>query len=408
MKLIIAGAGIGGLSAALACLARGHEVHVFEQARGLEEVGAGIQVPANAMRVLDALGLGADLGARAFAPAQIETRMGKTGRVLFQIALHTRGGDPVWGAPYYHLHRADLIACLSEALAARAPQALQLGVRVETYTQDADGVSAALSDGRVVRADALIGADGLQSAVRTQMLGQDRPVFTGNVAWRAVVPVQHLAHRPPPSACAWMGSGRHAVTYYVRGGALANFVGVVERDEEAGEERWDGRGDKAQALRDFAGWDPAVSGLIDAAETVYRWPLYDRTPLKTWCQGRVALLGDAAHPMLPFLAQGGAMAIEDAWVLAAQLSAPGQPVATALAAYQARRYVRASRVQALSRANAKTFHQRTRLGQTMTYGPMWLGGRLAPGLVRRRLDWLYDYDVTAAHAGSSSSPNPAA
>jgi len=394
MKVILSGGGIGGLTAALCCLHHGHDVIVLEQASELSEVGAGIQIPPNAMKVFQALGIAGQIAETAFQPEAIETRMGESGVTLFKIPLADHAVK-TWGAPYYHIHRADYIAALSAALAQRAPDAVRLGAAVTGYEQDEASVTAILANGERVTGDVLIGADGIHSPVRAQMLGRDQPVFTGNVAWRAVVPMEQLgADAPNPTACAWMGRGRHAVTYRLRRGTLANFVGVVERDDWT-KEGWNEMGTAEEAMRDFAGWHPMITRILEEAGALYRWALFDRLPLKTWTQGRVALLGDAAHPMLPFLAQGAAMAVEDAWVIASMLSKLGRPAPTSLQAYQDRCFDRATDVQARSRANAKTFHKRTLAGRLSTYGPMWMAGKVAPGIVHNRMDDLYRHDVTA-------------
>ena len=227
------------------------------------------------------------------------------------------------------------------------------------------------------------------------MLGPDKPVFTGNIAWRSTVPVQRLGKdTPDPVTCAWMGRGKHAVTYLLRGGKLANFVGVIERDDWT-KENWTESGTREECLRDFEGWHPKVTSLIKESDKLFRWALFDRKPLARWVEGRVGLMGDAAHPMLPFMAQGAAMAIEDAWMLAATLSRSA-PLSQSLEAYQAKRFTRASQIQAASRANAKTFHQRKLAGQIITYGPMWLAGRLAPLVGLKRQDPAYSYDVISA------------
>ena len=392
MKIIISGGGIGGLTAALCCLQHGHEVTVLEQAPDLGEVGAGLQISPNAMKVFEALGLAERLADAGFRPQGIEGRMGVSGMRLFSFAL-SDAAVKRWGSPYLHIHRADLIAVLQSALQAKAPGAVRLGAQVEGYVQDSDGVAAVLSDGAEIAGDVLIGADGIHSPIRAQMHGPDQPQFTGNVAWRAVVPIDRLGNDvPDPVACAWMGRGQHAVTYLLRGGELANFVGVVERSDWTNES-WTEEGSRAQALADFSGWHPTITRMIEASDQMFRWALFDRAPLKSWIEGRVALLGDACHPMLPFMAQGAAMAIEDAFVLAASLSKHGK-IATALESYQNTRLARASKVQAGSRANAKTFHQRTSLGRLSTYGPMWLAGRVAPALIQARQDWIYGHDVT--------------
>jgi salicylate hydroxylase len=395
MKVLISGGGIGGLTAALCCLHYGHEVIVFEQAAEIGEVGAGIQIPPNAMKVFETLGLSDAIARRAFRPGAIETRMGESGAPIFTIPLAEQA-EVRWGAPYLHIHRADYIDVLKQALKKAAPQSLHLGAVVKGYQQAEDGISISLSDGSDVSGDILIGADGIKSAVRAQMLGADKPIFTGNLAWRAVVPAEALGeHKPNPTACAWMGRGRHCVTYYLRGGELVNFVGVVEREDWT-EEGWAISGRPEDALKDFGHWYPVIKTILKAAdpEQLFKWALFDRKPLRRWVDGRAALLGDAAHPMLPFLAQGAAMAVEDAWVLAREISNSERQISESLAAYQAKRLPRCSKVQAASRANMKTFHQRTKLGQIKTYGPMWLAGKLAPSAVHKRMDWIYGMDVT--------------
>ena len=395
MKVLIAGGGIGGLTAALCCLHHGHDVTVFEHAAELGEVGAGIQVPPNAMKVFEALAIDGLIAENAFRPEAIEARMGESGRPIFTIPLAQRAVD-MWGSPYLHIHRADYISALKQALAHRAPQALQLGAAVTGYRNQPNGVTLFLKDGREISADVLIGADGIKSVIRERMLGPDTPHFTGNIAWRAVVPIEALGpHAPNPTACVWMGRGRHAVTYRLRKGELANFVGVVERDDWTSE-GWAEKGHRNEALKDFEGWHPAITTLIEAAppDALFRCALFDRAPLPRWVDAHVALLGDAAHPMLPFMAQGAAMAAEDSWALAREISQKDRPIETSLTAYQNSRIARTSKAQSGSQANMKTFHQRTKLGQIKTYGPMWLAGKLAPAAVHKRMDWLYGHDVT--------------
>ena len=393
MRAIIVGGGIGGLTAALCLHRAGWDTVIVERAQALEDIGAGIQLGPNAMKVMQQLGLETALIEAGFQPEAIELRMGVSGMDLIRVPL-AQTAIQKWGAPYVHIHRADLVRVLAEALEDRAPETLKLGLGLIRYSQTDSQITAHLSDGRELTGDVLIGADGIHSAVRTQMLGPDDPVFTGNVAWRAVVPVDQLgADCPRPVAGAWMGRGKHAVTYLLRGGTLANFVGVVERHDWA-KEGWQEEGRKEDARADFDGWHPTITQLIEKADTLYRWALFDRKPNPHWVDGRAALMGDAAHPMLPFMAQGAAMAIEDAWALAACVSAQ-TPMTDALPAYQNLRYARASKMQAASRANAKTFHQRTGIGRLKTYGPMWLAGRIAPGIGLAQQDWVYNYDITA-------------
>ncbi|MEM1086531.1 MAG: FAD-dependent monooxygenase [Pseudomonadota bacterium] len=393
MKIIISGGGIGGLTAALCCLHFGHEVIVLERAEDLGEVGAGIQVPPNAMKVFEALGLADAFDETGFRPQALEARMGQSGRPLFSIPLG-EAGLKRWGSPYFHIHRADYISLLEEAVRKRSPEAVRLGVDVIGFSQTETQISAKLADGSEIAGDILIGADGIHSATRTQMLGPDTPNFTGNVAWRAVVPIEKLGkHAPDPTACVWMGAGKHCVTYRLRRGTLANLVAVVETDDWISE-AWTQRGSREEALAEFSDWHPTIRAMIETADAHYRWALFDREPLKTWVDGRAALLGDAAHPMLPFMAQGAAMAVEDAWVLAQEITDSDNTPA-ALKTYEQKRYARASEVQAGSRANANTFHKRAAGAQFATYGPMWLAGKIAPSIIYRRQDPIYKYDVTA-------------
>ena len=393
LSVIVAGGGIGGLTTALCLHKFGHDVTVLEQADTIFEVGAGLQISPNGMKVLYQLGLDEAVVARGFKPRALEMRLGRSGQQVFDVPLN-RASEARWGGPYVHIHRADLIDILATALEARAPGALITGQTVRGYSQSAKAVRVQVKSGISRTADILIGADGLHSVVREQMLGPDEPRFTGNTAWRAVIPMAALGDlAPPPTACVWVGRGRHAVTYRLRGGELANLVGVVESDEP-GAESWSAEGAREQAARDCAGWHPIVANMIDKADTLFRWALYDRAPFRTWTQGRVALLGDACHPMLPFAAQGAVMAMEDSWVLARELSAHPEAPVTALDRYFKTRMGRASVIQASSHANMQTFHKRTAFSQFSTYAPMWLAGKVLPGLIRANRDRVYAYDVT--------------
>jgi len=400
VKVLIVGGGIGGLTAALCCLHFGHDVTVFEQAAELGDVGAGIQVPPNAMKVLEALGLAESLAEKAFRPEAIEARMGESGRYIFTIPLAQQAVD-MWGSPYLHIHRADYIETLHKALNERAPQALRLGSVVIGCRPQDTGITLTLKSEEEFSGDVVIGAGGIKSTIRENLFGADTPHFTGNVAWRAVVPIERLkSHIPNPTACAWMGRGRHAVTYRLNGGKLVNFVGVVQRDDWK-EEGWTEKGNVENVLRDFEGWHPVISELIHSIESdsLFRWALFDRPPLPNWSEGHVTLLGDAAHPMLPFMAQGAAMAVEDSWVLAREISQSGRSLNESLEMYQSLRFKRTCKAQAASKANMNTFHQRSRLGQLKTYGPMWLAGKIMPSIVHRRMDWLYGFDVTKSGRG---------
>jgi salicylate hydroxylase len=294
-----------------------------------------------------------------------------------------------YGFPYLHLHRADLHAVLADAAAAHPAVELRLGARCDAVSSDSVSARAVLAgSGERLQAELLVGADGIHSVVREALLGSARPRFTGNVAWRALIPVADLSGvQPPPVAGIWMGAGAHVVMYYLRRGELVNVVAVVE---QAGweVESWSERGDPEELRAAFAGWNATVTSTLAAVhpEACYRWALLDRAPLPLWSGGRMVLLGDACHPTLPFLAQGAAMAIEDAAALARCLGVDAT-TAAALRRYESLRKPRTSKVQKISRLNARLFHVR---------GPLaGARDRLLPVITRRSgfADELYAYDA---------------
>jgi salicylate hydroxylase len=346
--IVVVGAGIGGLTAALALLRAGQPVLVAEQATVLGEVGAGLTLAPNATRVLHALGLEADLAAMASYPDRGAVRHYRTGE---PFAINERAGSTArFGAPYCQVHRADLHAALARAVAAHDPDAIRLGHAFAGFVPEPDGVDVAFAcaDGRrsTLKARALIGADGAKSSVRTQLFRATPPHFTGYVAWRGLVPVERL---PPETidfpSCLYVGPQRMFARYLVRGGALVNFVAAV-RQPDWTVESWSTRGDPAEALAAYAEFHPAVRTILAAVppEALFKWALYTREPLLRWTEGRVTLLGDAAHPMLPFMGQGAAMAIEDAMLLARALADDGSPE-RALERYERARRDRATFVQ---------------------------------------------------------------
>ena len=384
MRIVIVGAGVGGLAAALALSRRGLPAVVLERAPALGEAGAGVQLGPNAVRVLDALGVGEAVRAASCAPEAIEVRGAADGRLRLQAPLGA-GAVARWGAPYLQFHRADLQQILLDAVRAGGAAELRLGCAVAQA--HADG-RVRLADGQAIAAAALVIADGVRSAARVAVAGGDPPPrFTGQTAWRAVVPADRLAPGlVPPVAAAWVAPRKHFVHYPVRGGAAVNLVGVVEDAGWRGES-WTEPGDPAAFAQAFADWPEPVASLVRAAPTAWRWALYDRAPATVMARERAALLGDAAHPMLPFLAQGAAMSIEDAWVLA-QALADDADVERALAAYAAARLLRVRRVQAASRRNARLFHLPDLVSRAAFGAAAALDGG---GDARRmaRFDWLY-------------------
>lgn len=394
MRILIAGAGIGGLAAALALKRAGcDEAQVLERAPELGEVGAGLQLSPNAMKAMRALGVDEAAAEVAVRPDALEMRDGKNGSLIFSIPM----GDAAirrYGAPYLHIHRADLLDVLAKA-AAQAGARVRTGACVAGYAMHGNHVRAGLDTGQVVEGELLIGADGLNSAVRSQLTGPDLPRFAGCSAWRLTVPAAAVEGRlPHGAAVVWTGPGRHAVTYRIRRGELVNFVGVVET-RKRGREGWDESGDLEELRHDFRGFADPVQAVIGAAESCMRRALYDRDPLPSWSGERVTLLGDACHAMPPFQAQGAAMALEDAVVLA-ELLRRKAPLAETLARYEALRKPRAAKVLESARANMGIFHRSNPVTQLATYGPMRIASRLMPGFVASRQDWIYAYDPVGA------------
>jgi salicylate hydroxylase len=379
----IAGAGIGGLTAAIALAQRGVGVRVFEQAAELGEVGAGLQLSPNAMKVLRELGLVTVLRDVAFEPEFATIKDGKTAQDFVSVPLK-EAAEARFGAPYLHVHRADLHQIL-------LAEARRLGVDFELNTQlngyDDAGFLGAVS------ADLNIAADGVRSCHATQMnKGQD-PQFTGQVAWRGAVDADALpSGLISPNATVWTGLGKHIVTYYVRGGSLVNFVAVEERDSWT-DPSWTQQGDIAELRAAFTGWHPTIETLLNAVEVANIWALYDKPVLDRWSDGSVVLLGDACHPTLPFLAQGAAMAIEDASVLALCLHEEPQ-VPDALRRYEMARKPRTAVLQKKARANADMFHNRGALGGVLSKAKLQVARRLPPTLAMKPFNGIYAYDAT--------------
>ncbi|MBU2024332.1 MAG: FAD-dependent monooxygenase [Gammaproteobacteria bacterium] len=390
-RVVIAGAGIGGLCAALALAKQGVQVVVCEQTANLGEVGAGLQMSPNALKVLRQLGLESELSQFAFVPQYAAIRDYKTGEYYLKSSLGEQA-EARYGAPYWHLHRADLHQVLAKACA-QAGVELVLDAVVAGYRENTElnQVYLLLEDGREFFADLLIGADGIRSKVREQLLGQERPTFMGQVAWRGVIPVSNLTVNIKPDACVWAGPGRHFVSYFLRGGDYVNFVAVEERSDWQSES-WREEGDVDELKRAFADWHPEVSELIKAASSTFLWALNGRDELPTWHKNRVVLLGDACHPMLPFMAQGAAMAIEDGYVLAECLSR--HEIKHALMKYELARKPRATKIQQMSKANAGLYHMHGGVLGKLKLKALQAAGRFVPDVIQSKLDSVYGHDVT--------------
>jgi salicylate hydroxylase len=379
-EITVLGAGIAGLAVATALAQRGAQVRVLEQADAIREVGAGLQVTPNGVAVLRALGLEGALQAAAPLARAVQLRDFRRGDPVFRLDL-TRPDRP------YHLtHRADLINILRQG-ASEAGARIELGQHVTGVDPEAGQMQV---NGHTETAPLIIGAGGLHSPTRAALNPGGQPFFTGQVAWRSTIPWDDPT--TPPEATVHMGPGRHLVTYPLRGGALLNVVAVEERDAWAAE-GWHHRDDPQAPWRAFVDFCPEVRDILYRAEEVFLWGLFRHPVARNWGQGRAAILGDAAHPTLPFLAQGANMALEDAWVLADCLDTHATTEA-AFATYQARRRPRAARVIDAASRNARNYHLHPGPTRAAAHLALRLGTRLAPGLAARQFEWLYGHDVT--------------
>lgn len=389
-KVLISGGGIGGLTAALALLQRGFEVQVFEQAAELKEIGAGVQLGPNGVRVLHALGLAEPLAALGVKATAKEVRIWSSGKTT---PLFDLGAECVqhYGAPYYLMHRADLHAILVQAVRAIRPDALQVNARGMGFSTHGPHVRLALGDGRSVEGDVLVGADGLHSRIRQQLVGNTAAQFTGGMCWRGMIPIDRLPpHLRRPVGVNWVGPHGHIVTYPVRAGQMLNFVGHVERDDWQ-VESWTEPGSAAECAADYAGWHDDVQLMIRHIDAPFKWALFLREPLQTWSQGRVSLLGDACHSTLPYLAQGANMAIEDGYVLARALHTDRTDPVAALQRYERARVERTTRIVNKSAENLQRFHNEQL--KDPVQADNYTSAEWDPARIRERYDWLFRYDA---------------
>jgi salicylate hydroxylase len=382
LNIAIIGGGIGGLTAAIALRQKCYSVTLFEQAPEIGEVGAGLQISVNAVRVFQALGLKPQ-NWFCNKPTSITLHDYKNGDFVARVAMNTTADRP-----YLQFHRADLIAELMQA-------AIAVGVTLKLGTQvsvSMNGPDSADVDGE--RFDLVVGADGVRSSVRDQFYDAQKPRFTGQIAWRALVSMTDLPSDFGTLSRVFMGPKKHMVTYPLRDGSLINIVAVEERNEWA-DEGWNHTGNPDELRRLFAGWCGDVTTLLAQVNSPIVWGLFAHPPLHNWVKNRAILLGDSAHPMVPFVAQGACMAIEDAWVLADQL-AKTPNISTALQNYQNIRKPRATKVQETAQKSGQIYHASNPLTRKLLHTGMRLSSVAAPSIIAGHYDWIYNHDVTAS------------
>ena len=375
LKIAIVGGGIGGLTAACALQERGFDVEVYERSAELREVGAGLQLGPNAVRVLTALGFRDKLFSFSYDAKEFVSLNWNDGAVRAREEL---GAEKKFGAKYLMAHRADLYSLMVDRVSAKH---VHLGMTAAAVRNTAGGAAVRFESGEEIEADLVIASDGIRSKVRELLFGADRPRYTGQIGWRGMIPIEEAPEffecagiSPRTHYCGFLGPKGHVIRYPIRAGKVLNFFAGYFMDQW-GEDSWTVPSSVQEMKDAFAGWNPELLALMDKFDTVFKWGLYDRDPIETWTQERIALLGDAAHPMMPTLAQGAAICIEDAYALARHLDAGRADVVAALKAYEAERRPRANRVVLQARQQ-------------------YLNNKMTPSPPPISREWIFVHDAT--------------
>jgi len=400
-KVAIVGAGIGGLTAAIAMHRRNIDVEVYEQSPQIAEIGAGVSLSPNAIKAVRALGLDEQISAIGFESDNQIVRAWDTGDILSKVF---RKGvyQKEFGAPYLSVHRADLVEVLRQQL---PDNVIHLDARCTEVETGDHGARVCFANGEKIEADLVVGADGIRSVVRQSLFGREAPRFTGSVCWRGLVPLDAF----PPGLIStdltlYMGPRSHVIHFMVRRGTLINFVAHVETDSWT-QESWTQECERSEVMDTFAGWHEPLLRLLGSSDRYYKWALYDRDPLESWSKGRVTLLGDAAHAMLPHIGQGACMAIEDGYVLADLVSQHPDNLNEALRLYERLRVPRTRRAVLEARARGKEMHLTSKWAQIKRNIRMALQHRLGGDKTGLKLSEFYEYDVASASRSASPQVN---
>lgn len=382
---MIAGGGIGGFAAALALARQGRAAHVIEQSTELKEVGAGIQLGPNVFKMFDALGVTDAINETAVFPDALVMMDALCGDEVTRIPLNTEEFKSHFAFPYGVIYRPDLHQVFIDACEREPLVSVSLGTKIKGFADQGSHVEVTLEDGTKIDGSALIGADGLWSTVRQELVGDGAPTVSGHIAYRAVLKTEEVPETlRNNSVVLWAGPKTHLVHYPLHRSEIYNLVAVFHSDRY--EEGWDVFGDTDELQQKFQNQHPAVHAMLDKIESWRMWVLCDREPIKDWSKGRVTLLGDAAHPMLQYLAQGACMATEDAVCLASKVAEHGDDLPAAFQAYQAARYLRTGRVQLTARLYGDIYHAQ---GVTAELRALMLSGR-QPAQAYQGMSWLYD------------------
>jgi salicylate hydroxylase len=395
MRVLVAGGGIGGLSTAIALRHQGIDALVLEQASALNEIGAGIQIAANAAIVLRELGLEGAMRAVGTKPQSYDYRDLRTGRMLYQAPLGDEAAGR-YGAPMYNIHRSDLIRLLFDAV---PPEAKRLGARCVAVSQDRDGVELTLQNGEKVRGDVLVGCDGIHSVIRKHLRGEEEKHFANILMWRSLIPAERLEGlNLEERGNYWFGPGRTLITYWVRPKKLYSILASVP-SHEVQRESWDDSGDISEMLRSFEDAEPRARKMLEQCPSVFITGMFYRDPIDNWTDGRITLLGDAAHPMVPFLAAGAGQSIEDAWTFARVLARRRDDIPGALLEYQQRRLPRTTRIQAGARAAVKLMHE-SETQRVRDRNGRWKGMARIDPLAETSWGLAWSYNVVDAVEGT--------